>query len=893
MNKIIKPISYKKMAESYAEPAYTYKKFTEGYGAGYEFNIYGLKLKNVKIKNVKKDSNEWGEWQSGEFEADIVPGEYQWDADHPLWSVKSPDYAEPASVSGGKVYGIFEDADVRVNGGDIADTLQWEKYDLGDIIGGGWSHTNLPDTLELEEEDRGDYVNGIDKSKDNSNYGYIIKASINLDAEYLNNAIYDAMNPEEDIFWGSDKYEDYDLDDAAEDYAEDFEDTDDEDIGLASDARHPGQWYESKESKGKKLKESYYADVRDYLVNEKGDTITFGDLVKEYKDKFGNDPYSYVDEDDSEVWEFLDNHVDVAAFLDDVAGDYGYDDEDWIDSDEAANVCSDAYDSLIDDINDALLHESKKSNGKRINEYQASGELKNYKPKRGADAKTKKYREDEGQVGDIVKIVGSDCINSALPIIPKFFGQFRKTTYDFSNRPEFKDYKKKGLEKEFNEFKDALGHLGEIVKASPEHSYVKDSFIIKVLNGPSKGKEFEFYPDEFFVVKGKTEKKYRYSSYNDKYGYGTYTESKLNEDSFTSKVRQDIVDINAAKEQVNNAVEVLDKKVSSATNNLVQIALNNRSAIREAQTRFVEIDSPINVSKEGQISENDAKKILRKLAVDRNLRVNAHYSVRDSEGKETVWDFMKSQNPDYQYVFLMEMTGRYTWCNMLFLNKKRGKVDIKNTFWDSYDTSAYNKFYDKEEVLQESNRLTHKIVLKPENSGYRLTYADKLRFHSLEDAQKKLDDLNAQMGSRLAGKGLHLEIEEIPQISKPRNTRTSDPDYENPFEVGDILEGDFGWSMILPAWVEVMSKTNKMVTVRQLKSKVISHDGYGQAGTKMPIPGQYEKDWNGNYREKRCLVKKGYNRTPDPNPKKNYIIDYDGKIFQIWDGEASDFDTYD
>ena len=764
MDKIIKPISYKKMAEKYTKPAFSYKKkLKEGYGAGYSFTLFDIKVQNVKLHDVKlydekEHHGDYADWKEAYFDADVVPGDYDWEADHPLWGVSSPDNAGPVQVTGGKVKGFIEYYQANTSEEQMAKNMEYgDEYVISEGIGGGYAHSDMTSPFEAKEVDRGTYVHGIDKSSDYKHYndGYITEVSIDLDVDWINDCIYDAMHPEEDVFWDEDRYDDYDPD-------EDYEDEEDEEVSMASDARHPNfteakkskkdedddMWdpdeeddddeywaevrascgyFESKKSKGKKLKESYYANIEDYLMNRKGSTISFDDLLKAYKAKFGDVPTYKVGWD---VYNFLGDHIDQTAFLDDVCNDYGYSDA-WVYSDDAANIMQDEMDDLASKIDDRLA-ESKKSKGK-----------------------------------------------------------------------------------------------------------------------------------------------------------------KFKEDSYTNQVRQDVLAVSAAKKKVDQDVAILDNQVDNATKDILKIALNHRPAIREAQTRFVELDSPLNISKDGQISENDTKKILRKLAADKNLRANASYSVKDADGKVTYWDFLKSQDPNYQYVFLMEMTGGYTWCNMLFLNKKRGKVDMKNTLWDSYSTEGYERVYDKEEVLHESNRLTHKIVLKPENSGYRLTYADKLRFHSLEDAQKKLDDLNAQMGARLASKGLSLEIEEIPQSTKPRNTRTSDPDYENPFEVGDILEGDFGWSMILPAWVEVMSKTNKMVTVRRLKSKVISHDGYGQAGTKMPIPGDYETDWNGDYREKRCLVKKGYNRTPDPDPKKNYIIDYDGKMFQIWDGKAADFDTYD
>lgn len=1151
MGKIIDPVSYKRMAESYAKPAY---KLREGVGAGYQLTFIDIKLTNVKVGKTEKDADGF---DVAKFTADIVPGEYGWYADHPYWTAASKGNPEPynfdssdnpfaskAVITGGKVEGTCDDGGTawRSEGSpwsekQFIDEIESETFIIQDSYSGGWVHSPMTDTLEWEVEVRPGYERYIDETpSERGNLAVIEKIFFNFDPDWV-------MDYEEALDYAEnpDEYEEDEWDDADDDESPAF--YDDPDTGR--------QWYESKIRESKDESEEDISYLKYLLRKEK---VSGLDKEERWELQDLISKYGYPEEDEDEEDDFYVNPEDY-----DKEGTY----------EEYLRYC-DATDG--DPMSEEEwrwttgIHESK------MREYSSSRSIKNYKPQHDFK-RTKKYQDEDGSVGDIVKIIGVECSNSAVPARGGLLG----VKYDFSKRPEFKDYKKKGLEQEFSDFKNALGHKGEIVKALPENSHVKESFIIKVLDGPSKDKEFEFYPGEFYVIKGRLDNKYRFSNYeeskksgksrlNEGFGWGhenlphpeddpdvdafaypekgdtvkiyktntssvgemasakvyhdrfnacgqlgkvkdvyyhggvpsdylvevltgeskgcelrlpqesvhlyvggkdalkeytvkdwyeenpskeahtkadpldryyaiqvkevnpdyrkyfhhtaevgdfwagsaftfvdefsdaelyetpkkaeealkevndamdrlakhkrfegrpyefeivggyknvlterihkkTYSdhiigytepgedeeifydrkhagyvsdgqayirkdcpeevyetfpdyietnlsfleESKLKEDLLASQVRQSVLDVQAAKKQVDEDVAVLDRKVDKVSNDLVRVATNRRDVISEAKTRFVELDSPLKISGNGKIDEIEVKKILRKLAADRILRVNAHYNIKDSEGKVTYWDFLHSQDEGYQYVFVQEMTGNYCYSNMLYLNKRKGKIDLKNTKWSSYEIPE--DYYDSYKMT-EATRLTHRIVLKPEDSGYRLTHADKLRFHSKEDAESKLSQMNASMGSRLASKGLHLEIEEIPYTPKPRNTRTQDPDYENPFEVGDILEGDFGYSMILPVWVQVVSKTAKTVTVRRLEDKVVSYDGYGQAGTKLPIPNSFSKGWGDSYEEQRCIVKKGY-RTGESDPKKRYFIDFQGKMMNIWDGEARDFDTYD
>ena len=566
---------------------------------------------------------------------------------------------------------------------------------------------------------------------------------------------------------------------------------------------------------------------------------------------------------------------------------------------------------------------------------------------------------------------------------------------------------------------------------------------------------------------------------------------KLHEDALASEIRQRVNDVNAAKRKVDQDVEILDKKVANATQEMVKLAINHgrNGGLQEAAPRKVEVDFPIHVNKRGLIPEEDAKKVLRKLAADHKLRVGSLYDVLDADGNTTTWDFSVSTDPGFGYTFKckssIEKDGeKGTAYNAFYLNKKRNKVCLKDAIYVSncygimdeskklsdksdkkrlqegagagysiifkgielenikvtesdenvgdknfhfeadikpqeYDWSAegydwntgtdwagefakvgvsgkvsgayyyydYNGYdfdakdaeqeiakekfdlgdlhysagwfhcdvpehfvldedvdlsdersgykeawvqhaeldieadvvnafiddikygYDDEDEdfdesrksnkskLTEAARYTHRIELEPDDPNaivrVSLTHPETLRYRSQEEAQKGLDALNDRIGDRLKAKGLHLEIKEIPQ--KPRKVASQVEGYENPFEVGDILEGDFGYNMVLPVWYEVVKVTSKQVTLKELSSIVVSHDGYGQAGVKRPNIGVYKKDWEGKEKEIRALVKKhnGWWNNRHQNPKENYYVVISNHIFDIWDGQDASFDTYD
>jgi len=147
-------------------------------------------------------------------------------------------------------------------------------------------------------------------------------------------------------------------------------------------------------------------------------------------------------------------------------------------------------------------------------------------------------------------------------------------------------------------------------------------------------------------------------------------------------------------------------------------------------------------------------------------------------------------------------------------------------------------------------------------------------------------------GERMASKGLGLEVVEIPD--KPRKkvgSLTDNPDYKNPFEVGDIIVGDVGYSMQLPTWYEVVKVTPTRVVGKLLKSYLVDHDGYGQAGHKMPLLGQYDNR-HGD-REATFTVKK-FGTTGDPVKDYCAVLSIGSHYhFYLWDGKPAFYDSMD
>jgi len=203
---------------------------------------------------------------------------------------------------------------------------------------------------------------------------------------------------------------------------------------------------------------------------------------------------------------------------------------------------------------------------------------------------------------------------------------------------------------------------------------------------------------------------------------------------------------------------------------------------------------------------------------------------------------------------------------------------------DKVEEKNYDDRCKEEEKLQEASMYKYRVVLtQPEGSRYHLTNADKLRFKTREEAEAKMDAMNAAMGERLASKGLGLAVEEIPETPrKPRQSRANDPDYENPYKVGDILYANVGYSSGIPEWFKVIRTTPTMVICKRLDDRVVSDDGYMQNGTKMPVVDRFMTRWGEELPAVKMTVK---------NSKWGYYASYDRHAFDKWDGNPKDFYT--
>jgi len=184
------------------------KKITEGAGAGYHFNIYGIKLENVKIIDILLDEFNC---QEAIFEADIVPDKYHWsyeDYDNSINSkngyftycsnCKEGDEVEqelyPIKISG-KVSGScmnidqeWYDNSKEWDNEDFIKEITRETYDIGQLFGAGWIHVDLPKVVRYEDANWDD----IDISDQRNGYkvSYIHSADINIPEKEVNSDIH-------------------------------------------------------------------------------------------------------------------------------------------------------------------------------------------------------------------------------------------------------------------------------------------------------------------------------------------------------------------------------------------------------------------------------------------------------------------------------------------------------------------------------------------------------------------------------------------------------------------------------------------------------------------------------------------------------------------------------
>ena len=728
--------SFKESLNKYSQPVHTYAKFTEGVGAGYDFTLFGLKLQNIKVSDVEDKSSEgWGPWKVGKFEAEIVPGAYDWEADHPYWYLSSKDSSysytivDQVDVKGGKVSGEFE-----TSAENIEDRLATEKHDLRDMIGGGWAHTNLPATLEMEKEDTDSRYKPIDMSEDN-NESFIEKATIELDPTYVNNCI------EYAIYGGADDDEGgYEADE--EDWEEDEEEED-----LEESKRHPdpdkwrvGDWVSYK---GKKYITDMFlgGDMVRLVTHDDEITVPCSEVYKvSRKEVYGESKkhkriMKESKAQDIKYLKYLLRKEEVTALddeerweLQDLINKYGYPEE--YDESKESKLRENLYDEVISFIDDYVFDKCKDSS--YVDNYNMS--------RRIADYVYDKYEED--------KIHDPGYLDSLID--------------DYHENPSKFDIFEDG-----SDLVDSIEYKGARINHWVDRQNKDDDWytvnIIKhgwdAVWGVKDVEEGKKLIDERELRLGESKKS---------------DGDKLNEDAYTSKIRQDVLAINAAKKQINDAVDSLDRKVTAVTNDIVQSA--NRRPV-------------------------------------------------------------------------------------------------------------------KPEVLVEAERYSHKLVLKSDdgNGTFRIRNEKNYRYKSEAEAQEDLDRLNKKFGSMLAGKKVHLEIEEIPK--KPRKKANEDESFENPFKEGDVLVGDIGYNCELPVFYKVTKVTPKCVYARRLATKFKDTDGYGQVGYLTPNV----DDMRGE--AIRMMVKKAghYEWEKKGTPDRYYVVlpDYSRNILNLWDGKPAYYNSMD
>lgn len=94
---------------------------------------------------------------------------------------------------------------------------------------------------------------------------------------------------------------------------------------------------------------------------------------------------------------------------------------------------------------------------------------------------------------------------------------------------------------------------------------------------------------------------------------------------------------------------------------------------------------------------------------------------------------------------------------------------------------------------------------------------------------------------------------------------------------GDILVSKFGYNCTLVDFYKVIKRTPKMVTIQKIGSKIVSHDGYGQAGYVIADESVVEDE----------IIRRKVMDERDAIKIGDYHYAYK------WDGNEVHFDSYD
>ena len=855
--------SFKESLNKYSQPVHTYQKFTEGVGAGYDFTLFGLKLQNIKVSDVEdKSSEDWGPWKVGKFEAEIVPGAYDWEADHPYWYLSSKDTAysytivDKVDVKGGKVSGDFE-----TSAENIEDRLAAEKHDLRDMIGGGWSHTNLPDTLEMGKEDSGDRYKVIDMSEDDNDC-FIEKATIELDSFYVNNRI------EYAIYGGADDDESsYEADE------EDWEEDEEEDLEESRRHPDPGKWKKGDRViyKGKRYVTSLFmgGDMVKLESPDESIVVPQSEVYKATRKDIYNESKMRESKDESEedisYLKYLLRKEEVTGLdkeerweLQDLISKYGYPEE----YDESKIRESEGDITWYVDYIVGNTHKTKKVRAKTAKEAIKRARVKDIEDLRTEDEVLKAESEAEAN-RKANEEADKKAFLRQMGIIESKNSNKSKLNEseddDFSNVLEFVDTYCAEYGHDFSEA--SKRNLAEkVLDYMYDHDFdindgdYLDMVIRKYLENPEDFKESRRHPDP------------------DKWKKGDCVIYKGKRYATSMFLGGNMVKL----ENHEGSIVVPQSEVYKATRkDIYNESKKHKRIMKESRAQDIKY----------------LKYLLRKEEV----------TALDDEERWELQDMISKYGYPEEYDESRIKEDAYTSKvrqDVLAINAAKKQI---NDAVDSLDrkvaevtndiVQSANRKPVKPEVLTESERYSHKLVLKSDdgNGTFRIRNEKNYRYKSEEEAQEALDRLNKKFSSMLAGKKVHLEIEEIPK--KPRKKANADEIFENPFKEGDILVGDIGYNCELPVFYKVTKVTPKCVYARRLATKFKDTDGYGQVGYLTPNV----DDMRGE--AIRMMVKKAnhYEWEKKGTPDRYYVVlpDYSRNILNLWDGQPAYYNSMD
>lgn len=112
------------------------------------------------------------------------------------------------------------------------------------------------------------------------------------------------------------------------------------------------------------------------------------------------------------------------------------------------------------------------------------------------------------------------------------------------------------------------------------------------------------------------------------------------------------------------------------------------------------------------------------------------------------------------------------------------------------------------------------------------------------------------------------------------NTTATKTTPAHTLKVGDILCSQWGYSMSLVGWYQVVATTPKMVTVHEIHSKIV--DGDGARGTSIPVPNAFiipSYGWQQAEFNRRVI--------------DGYVKINSSEYAKLWDGEPKYHDHWD